>query len=74
MSAQSMKGIDAGSTSWASGEPPRVSTYWEGSIIDLAEKGDTRFVEILRKNVQRGVIKSERAHKVLGMNDAAATT
>lgn len=74
MSAPGLKGMEAGSTAWASGEPPRSRDHWERSIIELAEQGDMRFVGILRKHVQRGVINAERAHKALGLHDDEATT
>lgn len=38
---------------------------WEAAIVQLAEAGDARFIEILRKHVAAGVIRSERAIAVL---------
>lgn len=61
-----MKAISAGSTSWASGEPPSIRGPWESAIIGLAEKGDPRFIDILRKHVRNRVIRSERAMRALG--------
>jgi hypothetical protein len=47
---------------------------WESAIAGLAESGDVRFIDILRKHVAAGVIRSERALAVLSApkSDAAA--
>ena len=63
-------------TAWAE-EPPAggaSGTAWEKSIIELAECGDARFVEILRRHVERGVIRSDRARAAItpAAVDAAA--
>lgn len=74
MSAR-MKGVGEGSIVWAQGEPPAIRGPWESAIIELAEKGDPRFVRILREHVAKGVIRSERARAVLEgpvRDDAAA--
>lgn len=61
---------------WADEPPARgaAGTAWEKAVIELAEAGDTRFVEKLRKHVKAGVIRSERALAVLSApkSDAAA--
>jgi hypothetical protein len=63
-------------TAWADEPPPRgaAGTLWEKHIIELAEAGDPRFIEKLRKHVASGVIRSERALAVLNTTepDAAA--
>lgn len=38
---------------------------WEGTIVELAEAGDPRFVRLLAEHVQSGVIRSERASAAL---------
>ena len=38
---------------------------WEAAIVQLAEAGDARFIDILRKHVASRVIRSERAIAVL---------
>ena len=50
-------------TVWADEPPPRgaAGTLWEKHIIELAEAGDARFIEKLRKHVASRVIRSERA-------------
>jgi hypothetical protein len=60
-----MRGIEAGSTRWAQGEPPAVRGPWQDAIIELAEKGDARFVKILGDHVKAGRINSERANAAL---------
>lgn len=47
---------------------------WESAIVQLAEAGDARFIDILRKHVAAGVIRSERALAALNATepDAAA--
>lgn len=61
---------------WADEPPPRgaAGTLWEKHIIELAEAGDPRFIEKLRKHVASRVIRSERAIAVLNAPepDAAA--
>ena len=54
-------------TAWADEPPPRgaAGTLWEKHIIELAEAGDPRFIEKLRKHVASRVIRSERAIAVL---------
>lgn len=50
------------------------SSAWETAIVQLAEAGDVRFVEILRGHVSAGVIRSDRARAALnhGAADAAS--
>jgi hypothetical protein len=65
---------------WASEPSPAheksgfSGSAWESAIVGLAESGDARFVDILRKHVAAGVIRSERALAVLSApkSDAAA--
>lgn len=47
---------------------------WESAIVQLAEASDARFIDILRKHVAAGVIRSERALAALNATepDAAA--
>ena len=47
---------------------------WEAAIVQLAEAGDARFIDILRKHVASRVIRSERALATLNTPepDAAA--
>ena len=63
-------------TAWADEPPPRgaAGTPWEKAVIELAEAGNTRFIEKLRKHVAAGVIRSERAAAALNTPkpDAAA--
>ena len=63
-------------TAWADEPPLRgaAGTLWEKRIIELAEAGDARFVEILRRHVERGVIRSDRARAAItpAAVDAAA--
>ncbi|WP_407280585.1 hypothetical protein U5817_09895 [Aromatoleum evansii] len=61
-----------GDTGWARGEPPFVRGPWESAIIELAEKGDPRFIAILQEHVANGVIRSERARAALGRETADA--
>lgn len=65
-----MKAIVEGSIAWAKGEPPRIRGPWESAIVELAEKGDARFIAILREHVENGVIRSRRAKEALGAADA----
>lgn len=46
---------------------------WERMIIDLAETGDVRVIDILRRHVASGVIRCERARAVLERVDSDAT-
>ena len=52
---------------WASEPSPAheksgfSGSAWESAIVGLAESGDVRFVDILRKHVASRVIRSERA-------------
>ncbi len=64
-----LNGIDAGSTKWATGSPPHIRGPWETGIIELAERGDSRFLAILREHVKRGTIKGERAMAALHQPD-----
>ena len=61
---------------WADEPPPRgaAGTLWEKHIIELAEAGDPRFIEKLRKHVASSAIRSERATAALNTPepDAAA--
>lgn len=63
-------------TAWADEPPPRgaAGTLWEKHIIEMAEAGDARFIDILRKHVASRVIRSERALAALNAPepDAAA--
>lgn len=47
---------------------------WESAIVQLAEAGDARFIDILRKHIASGVIRSDRAKTVFNAYapDAAA--
>lgn len=66
-----MKKTVEGSIAWAKGEPPRIRGPWESAICELAEKGDARFIDILREHVASGVIRSPRAINILnGDGDA----
>lgn len=38
---------------------------WERAICDCVERGDVRFVQILRMHIGQGVIRSDRAVKLL---------
>ncbi len=63
----------AGGTAWAETPPaPGHRDSWERAIIDLAERGDQRFVVILSGHVDAGVIRSDRARAVLSTGDAVA--
>lgn len=69
MTAQ-LKGFEAGSTKWAEGDPPAVRGPWEDAIIELVQRGDSRFVPILLEHVRCGRIKNDRAREALGMEAA----
>jgi hypothetical protein len=47
---------------------------WESAIVGLAESGDARFIDVLRKHVASSAIRSERATAALNTPepDAAA--
>lgn len=61
---------------WAKSPPASGvrGSLWERQIIDLAEAGDVRVLEILVGHVERGVIRCERAQTVLAaaFGDVAA--
>lgn len=58
---------------WARTPPVSVKgSAWELRIIELAEGGHRKFVEILQAHVAAGVIRSERARAVLNADRAAA--
>lgn len=76
MSLQSLSGKPQDFTAWAK-TPPVYSadgSVWERMIIELAEQGEPRFIDILRKHVASRVIRSERALAALNTTepDAAA--
>lgn len=52
---------------WAKTPPASGArgSLWERAVIDVAEAGDVRALEILVGHVERGVIRSERAQAVL---------
>lgn len=54
-------------TAWAKIPPPSGArgTQWEKLVIELAESGDQRFLQILAEHVALGVIRSERARRAL---------
>ena len=47
---------------------------WESAIVQLAEASDARFIDILRKHVAAGVIRSERALAALNAPEPDAAT
>lgn len=57
----------AGDTSWARIPPASGArgTLWERRIIELAESGEPRFLQILAEHVEKGVIVSARAAAAL---------
>ena len=63
-------------TAWSDEPPPRgaAGTLWEKHIIELAEAGDPRFIEKLRRHVASGVIRSERALAVLSAPESDAVS
>lgn len=73
--AARMKRAEDG-TAWAKIPPPGGArgSLWERRIIELAESGDQRFLQILAEHVERGVIRCERAQTVLAaaFGDVAA--
>ncbi len=54
-------------TAWACTPPAGEArgTQWEKLVIELAESGDQRFLQILAEHVALGVIRSERARRAL---------
>lgn len=60
-----MRTIVEGSTEWAKGAPPFIRGPWESAIIELAERGDARFVKILGDHIKAGTIRGDRAVKAL---------
>lgn len=76
MSLQPLSGKPQDFTAWAKTPPAygAAGSVWERMIIELAEQGESRFIDILRKHVASRVIRSERALAVLNTTepDAAA--
>ena len=76
MSLQSLSGKPQDFTAWAKTPPAygAAGSVWERMIIELAEQGEARFIDILRKHVASRVIRSERALATLNTPepDAAA--
>lgn len=76
MSLQPLSGKPMDFTAWAKTPPAygAAGSIWERMIIELAEAGDARFIDILRKHVASRVIRSERALAALNTTepDAAA--
>lgn len=76
MSLQPLSGKPQDFTAWAKTPPAygAAGSVWERMIIELAEQGESRFIDILRKHVASRVIRSERALAVLNTPepDAAA--
>lgn len=62
---------ETGPLDWAKNASPAhersgfKGSAWEDAIVGLVAAGDSRFFEILRNHIQSGVIRSERATKVL---------
>lgn len=56
-----------GDTSWARTAPANgaCGSLWQRRVIELAESGDPRFLQILADHVERGVIVSARASAAL---------
>ena len=73
--AARMKRAEDGAA-WAKIPPPGGArgSRWEVAIIELAEAGDPRFLQILAEHVERGVIGSPRASAALNFaeTDVAA--
>ena len=63
MSLHAVSGKHQDGTAWAKTPPAGCArgTPWEKAVIELAESGDVRFIEILAEHVDRGVIVSARA-------------
>ena len=76
MSLQPLSGKPQDFTAWAKTPPAygAAGSVWERMIIELAEQGESRFIDILRKHVASRVIRSERALATLSTPepDAAA--
>ncbi len=68
-----MKRAEEGAA-WAKIPPPGGArgSRWEVAIIELAEAGEPRFLQILAEHVERGVIVSPRASAALEPGNAAA--
>jgi len=59
-------------TAWAKTAPAQgYRQSWTAAIIECAEKHDSRFVSILSKHVDSGVIASDRATAALGRGVAS---
>lgn len=74
--ARRMSAPQAGGTAWAETPPASGArgSMWERDIIELAEAGEPRFLRILARHVEHGVIRSDRARAALesaGHADAA---
>lgn len=69
-----------GSLHWATEPSPAheksgfKGSAWESAIVQLAEASDARFIDILRKHVAAGVIRSERALAALNAPEPDAAT
>ena len=63
MSLHAVSGKHQDGTAWAKTPPAGGArgSRWEQNLLELAESGDARFIEILRGHIQAGVIRSERA-------------
>lgn len=63
MSLHAVSGKHQDGTAWAKTPPAGGArgSRWEQNLLELAEAGDARFIEILRGHIQAGVIRSERA-------------
>lgn len=65
--SRKLAGKDGDFLSWARTPPaPGCRGPWSKAIIECAERGDSRFLPILQKHVDAGVITSERAKTILG--------
>ncbi len=74
MSIRAVSGKHQDGTAWAKTPPPGGArgSRWESAILELAEAGVPRFVNILAERVARGVIASPRATAALEPGNAAA--
>ena len=74
MSLQPLSGKPQDFTAWAKTPPAygAAGSVWERMIIELAEQGESRFIDILRKHVASRVIRSERALAVLSAHESDA--
>ena len=72
LAARMKRGEDG--AAWAKIPPPGGArgSLWERRIIELAEAGDPRFLQILAEHVERGVIVSPRASAALEPGNATA--